>query len=171
MHRGSWLVRVANDERWRSLSSHGHECYALQQLSERSSDADFTRLVTFQLEISMHFLHNNAFSAKQQSSRVRLCRLPFRGAVHWRTPIVTAPNDDAVSAVHRCSVDTQWDSQARRGGSERLELTTEWMTFAAPISCQASVPNWKHTFLLLRTRADVPSAAHVYWLLVNIMAL
>ena len=66
----------------------------------------------------------------------------FRSSVHRRN----APSDDAVSAVHRCSaslcaVDTHWDSQASvlRGGSERLELTTEWNSqrqFAVNVLCQ-----------------------------------
>ena len=91
----------------------------------------------------------------------------FRSAVHRGTP--TAPSDDAVSAVHRCS-SSLCRGHAQRQPSERSawRLRTSGthyrMTFATTARCQASVPNWKH-FLLLHSRKDMPP----YRLLVSIM--
>jgi len=79
-------------------------------------------------------IHNYQLTAYpvQNSGHHAQGSVDFRSAVHRRTP--TAPSDDAVSAVHRCSASlcavdacTHWDSQASVlcGGSERLELTTK----------------------------------------------
>jgi len=83
-----------------------------------------------------------SYSAKWRRS---LCGPPMLRGHAMRQPSEAAPN--------------VWNSLRNEWHSQRQ--------LAVKLPCQTE----KNTFLLLRTRADIPSAAPVYWLLVNIMAL